>query len=96
MTTKRARGLWFDATKQKWRVRLYRNGKAYMPEPCAYFETEPEARAAYEALKAAVTAIPRKRRSPNDETDLMALWRQCTGAAAHVRVQLTISAERVP
>lgn len=95
MTIKRSRGLWFDTTKKKWRVRLYRNGKTYVPEPCAYFETEDDARKAYEHLKATILAIPRKRRSPNDEVDLMSLWRQCTGAAAHVRVQLTISAECV-
>lgn len=94
MTT-RTRGLWFDKTKNKWRVRLYRNGKTYVPEGCAYFDTESEAREAYEALVRAVAAIPRQRRAPNQEVDLMSLWRQCTGAAAHLRIRITISAENV-
>jgi hypothetical protein len=91
----RARGLWFDETKKKWRVRLYRNGKSYVPQPCAYFDTELEAREAYEALRAAISEIPKKRRTPNTEVDLMSVWRQCTGAAAHLRIQITIDAERV-
>ena len=91
----RNRGLWYDPVKQKWRVRLYRNGKSYMPEPCAYFDTEDEARDAYEALRAKLTEIPKKRRTPNNAIDLMSLWRQCAGAASSLRVQIIIDAERV-
>lgn len=94
-TIKRARGLWFDEPRKKWRVRLYRNGKAFSPEPQAYFDTEEEAIAAYEALKNKLNEIPKRRRAVNTDVDLASLWKQCVGAAGHYRIRLNISAENV-
>lgn len=93
-TTKPPRGLWFDEGKQRWRVRLYRNGRAYLPRPDAFFEKYDEALAAHTALKAEIKAIPRTRTAV--ETDLMSLWRQVTLAQNRVRITLHISPENIP
>lgn len=89
------RGLWYDAGRGQWRVRLYRAGKAYFPAPSAYFNSYDEALAARMALAAELSTLPRTRK-PTDTTDsLLSLWRQCVGAAATQRVSLTISAENI-
>ena len=52
------RGIWFEADRQRYRIRRYRNGRAYL----AYRETEEEAREVFEAMAAKLSTIPKLRR----------------------------------
>lgn len=88
------KGLWFDADRQKWRVRLYKRGRAYYPSPCAYFDDENEAREAHAALKRKLDLLPSRRRA-NTDTDFLSLWRQCEDSNRSVTVTVSIPASRV-
>jgi hypothetical protein len=48
------RGIWHDVEKNRYRVRLYRNGKAYL----RYRKTLSEALDAYDELKKKLANIP--------------------------------------
>jgi hypothetical protein len=91
---KRTRGLWFDEKKQRWRVRLYKNGKAYLPKPKAYFETREEAETAFRELKRVLATMNNTREAHS--TDLQYLWRQMTAAQRHQRIELKIAPENIP
>lgn len=88
------RGIWFDVDKQKYRVRVYRDGRAYTPKPSAFFDTVDEAEVALAQLKAIVSRIPRSR--VGEDIDLTSLWKRCVGSAAFQRIDLTIDADSVP
>lgn len=48
VTTETPRGLWYEKKYRRYRVRLYRYGKAYL---AGYFKTKGEAETALKALK---------------------------------------------
>jgi hypothetical protein len=48
-------GIWYEAPRSRYRVRLYRNQRAWV----SYYPTEVAARAAYAKLKAELEAIPK-------------------------------------
>lgn len=93
MTNKIPRGVWFDEAKQKWRVRLYKNGKSFTPRPTAFFDDLATALIARKELKAALAAMPRAK--PAETPDLYALWQQCIGISSHHRVTLLIQPENI-
>lgn len=93
-TSKRQRGLWFDDKKQRWRVRLYKNGRAYLPKPKAYFATQEEAEVAYRELKRTLATLCNDREDVS--TDLNYLWRQVTMSRRHQRITLHVTAENLP
>ena len=89
------RGLWYDKDRGQWRVRLYKNGRAYFPRPSAYFDTYDEALAAYTALKNEVRKIQRTAKTTDVADDLFSIWRQCVGASAVQRITLIIEPENI-
>lgn len=52
------RGIWFEAARERYRVRKYRNGKPHL----VYCKTEAQARAALKDLEQALKAEPKLRR----------------------------------
>ena len=54
------RGIWYERSKNRYRVRRYRNHVTYL---AGYFSTEEEAMAALAELDAFLDSIPRERRS---------------------------------
>ena len=53
------RGIWFEAAKNRYRVRKYRNRIPYL---IGYFPTLAEAQAALSQLDEKLTGIPKRRR----------------------------------
>lgn len=54
------RGLWYEATRKRWRVRLYRNHTSFH---AGYFDTRAEAEAALVELKRKIEQIPKRKRN---------------------------------
>jgi len=52
------RGIWFDADRQRYRIRRYRNGQPFV----AYRETESEAREVFKEITEKIESIPKRRR----------------------------------
>lgn len=59
MTDKLPRGIWFDAEKNRYRVRRYRNGKAYL----RYRRTREAALTVHAELKEELAKIPKLTRA---------------------------------
>ena len=53
-TTALPRGIWFEAERNRYRVRLYRNGRSYL----RYRDTLEDALTAYEELSRQLVATP--------------------------------------
>lgn len=62
MKKSESRGIWYEAEKNRYRVRKYRNGKAYL----IYVSTEAEARRVLEQIKAIISTIPRRTRKERE------------------------------
>lgn len=62
-TQKLPRGLWFDAERNRWRVRLWRNTKMFI----SYHDTYEEALSAHTALKAVTRMVPKRVRRTRTE-----------------------------
>ena len=56
---KTPRGVWYEADRDRWRVRRYRNNKAYL---AGYYATKHEAVLALAVLDAKLKRIPKIRR----------------------------------
>lgn len=54
-TTTLPRGIWFEADRNRYRIRLYRNGRSYV----RYRDTLDEALAVYQELSQQLEAIPK-------------------------------------
>ena len=57
------RGVWYEADRDRWRVRRYRNNKAYL---AGYFATKHEAVLALASLDAKLERIPKIRCARRD------------------------------
>ena len=53
------RGIWFESTRKRWRVRLYKNHTTYLG---GYYPTRAEAERAHAELKDKLDAIPKQKR----------------------------------
>jgi hypothetical protein len=56
------RGIWYEAEKNRYRVRKYRNSKSYL----VYCGTEEEAREVLIRIKAVIARIPRRSRKERE------------------------------
>ena len=65
------RGIYFEKSRNRWRARLYRSGKATF---CAYFASEEAAIAALTAEKNRVEAQPTQLDTSNPARALAALF----------------------
>lgn len=54
------RGLWYEESRQRYRVRLYRNQRCYQ----SYFKTYDEAIKKYEEIQKRISKIPKKHTTP--------------------------------
>jgi hypothetical protein len=52
------RGVWFEAARNRYRIRRYRNGRPYI----AYRDTPEEAKKAYEEISRKLEAVPKLKR----------------------------------
>jgi hypothetical protein len=59
MTDRLPRGIWYEAHKKRYRVRLYRN---HVPHLKGYYATREEAELALEELRTALREIPKRRK----------------------------------
>ena len=69
MPQKLPKGIWYEAGRQRYRVRLYRNNTKY---PGGYYRTLDEALVAREELKTKLEAIPKLRRGQYHQRTLNA------------------------
>ena len=58
------RGVWYEASNQRWRVRRYRNRKAFL---VGYFDTLAEALSAHSQLDTQLQTIPQRKRADRTE-----------------------------
>lgn len=68
-------GIWYEEPRQRWRVRLYRNQRAWVK----YYRSEAEALVGHAQLKEQLAAIPRGLQTPIREV-ASATFRAVAGA----------------